>query len=63
MLEIVAIKATEEEVVVREEPYTNEFEKELKRIMKESNYSNVSMIYKKFYKETERPENLNRLLS
>ena len=41
--------------MVREEPYTNQFEKELKRIMKESNYSNVGMIYKKFYKETVKP--------
>lgn len=49
--------------MVPSEPYTNQFEKELKRIMKESNYSNVSMIYKKFYKESEKPSNLSELFA
>ena len=33
-----------------DEQYKNLFEKKLTRIMKESNYSNVSMIYRKIYK-------------
>lgn len=53
--------------MVREEPtvnqYTNQFEKELKRIMKESNYSNVNMIFMKFYKQSKRPERLAELFS
>ena len=47
--------------MVHEEPPSNLFEKELKRIMKESNYSNVTMIYKKFYKETESASQVMRL--
>lgn len=61
-LERTAEVAVEEEVVVREEPYTNQFEKELKRIMKESGYANVSQIYRKFYKESGSPQKFSELL-
>ena len=60
-LERATLVVAEEEVVVHEEPFTNQFEKELKRIMKESNYSNVSMIYRKFYKESRTPSAINTL--
>ena len=44
-----------------DEPFTNLFEKELKRIMKESNYENVSMIYRKIYKDSDKPNAINTL--
>lgn len=43
--------------------YTNLFEKELMRLMKDSNYSNVNMIYKKFYAQSNRADSISNLLA
>ena len=44
-------------------PVANQFEQELKKIMKESGYGNVSMIYRKFYKQSEKPSAINTLFT
>ena len=58
-----AFVAVKEEIVACNEPYTNLFEKELKKVLKESNYSNVSLIYRKFYKESAEPEKIETIFS
>ena len=60
-LERTAQIAVQQKSFVQEEPFKNLLEKELKKIMKESNYSDVSMIYAKFYSQRENPEKILQL--
>jgi chorismate mutase len=60
----VFVPAREETVVSSiDEAYENLFEKELKRIMKQENYENVSMIYRKIYEQRPKPEEISGLFA
>lgn len=62
MVESAGFEPANEKYLVNQQQTHTEFEKELIKIIKMSDYTNVSQIYKNFYEQTSRPEMIERLL-